>query len=98
MDGNCNDVIRNGYYFEDDLEEEKEYKEFLLERQKKISTIKTYITIIITTAIITGAAVGGGLYYKFSKDFNVRTNIIEKSENPPSFEKHNEYKINGDEL
>ena len=53
--------------------------EYTEARHKKKSNFKTYISLVLATSIITSAAVGGSLYFKFSGDLQKQSALIEKA-------------------
>ncbi|MCX8131859.1 MAG: trypsin-like peptidase domain-containing protein [Clostridia bacterium] len=49
------------------------------ERQSRKSGFKTYIALVLTTAMVTSAAVGGVLFTKFSNELKKQTALIQKA-------------------
>lgn len=60
---------------------------------KKKSNVKTYISLVLASSIITGSLVGGGLYYKFSNQLKSQTAAIEKLSSLSTFKDSGKYKV-----
>jgi hypothetical protein len=47
-------------------------------RKRRKSNLKTYVSLVLAASIISGSAVGGGLYYKFNSELQKQASAIEK--------------------
>lgn len=71
-----NNDWNNGYYNNSNFDNNQI---ITITPKRKKHKFTTYLSLVLITSIITGAAVGGGMYYKFSKELDRQIGDLQKS-------------------
>ncbi|ACL77284.1 S1C family serine protease [Ruminiclostridium cellulolyticum] len=73
---NNNDDWNNQFYNSSNFENNEI---ITIPPKRKKHKFTTYLSLVLITSLVTGAAVGGGMYYKFSKELEQQVGDLQKS-------------------
>ncbi len=73
---NNNDDWKNEYYNNSNIDNNQI---ITISPKRKKHKFTTYLSLVLITSMVTGAAVGGGMYYKFSKELDRQVGDIQKT-------------------
>lgn len=73
---NNNDDWNNQFYNSSNFENNEI---ITIAPKRKKHKFTTYLSLVLITSLVTGAAVGGGMYYKFSKELEQQVGDLQKS-------------------